>query len=142
MAIFSLGGLMFRWFVALCFLLSASQSPDAPTVHRVFVKTPYNASIIFEYANAVLPEGQPITQSAVKCLTSQLKATGLFSDVRLTLRPIDGGNKVDVDILPTWSDLKDNFLIKDITIDGFTTFDEKLLIKKLERKGLKVGVPM
>src|SRR5207302_5366618 len=72
----------------------------------------------------------------------QLKATGLFSDVRLTLRPIDGGNKVDVDILPTWSDLKDNFLIKDITIDGFTTFDEKLLIKKLERKGLKVGVPM
>jgi len=65
----------------------------------------------------------------------------MFSDLNVTLKPIGGGN-VDVEILPVWSKLKDGFIVKEITVDGFTAFDQTLMIKMLERKGLKVGVPV
>jgi hypothetical protein len=132
---------MFRGFFVLWFLFGTLQSTNGPIVHRVFVRTPYNASVVFEYTNRIIPEGQPATPALVQCLISQLRATGMFSDLNVTLKPIGGGN-VDVEILPVWSKLKDGFIVKEITIDGFTAFDQTLMIKMLERKGLKVGVPV
>jgi len=127
--------------LSLCLLFTTIQDPTSPAVRRVFVTTPYNASIIFEYANAAIPEGQPLTPEAVDCLSSQLTATGLFSNVQVITRPVEQG-KVDVDILPTWSDLKESLLIKEIVLEGFTNLDQRLLAEKLGQRGLKVGTPL
>jgi hypothetical protein len=133
---------MLRQLVALCFVIGALQGARTPLVHRVFVQTNYNAGIVFEYANATLPEDQPATSEAIKCLISQLMVTGLFADIRVTLKPINGEDKVNVDILPTWNEPRDKFVIKEITIEGFAGVDEGQLIAKLQERGLKAGAPL
>lgn len=133
---------MFNQLAALCFLFGALQGTASPTVHRIFVTTPHNASIIFEYANTVMPEGEPLTPGKAECLTSQLIATGLFSNAQITLTPTNNGDEVDIDILPTWVEFRDRVLVKEISMEGLSLIDEEPLIEELRRRGLRVGVPL
>ena len=123
------------------FVLLTMQGTPAPRVNRIFVTTPYNASIIYEYANSAIHEDEPINQGTVECIASQLRATGLFSDIQITLKPVSG-NKVDVDIAPVWSNSRDEFVVSEITTEGFNGLDEKELLKELGQRGLKPGVPL
>ena len=126
--------------IPVCLLLGVIQGVSPPTVHRIFVATPHNASIIFEYANTVMPEGEPLTPGKSECLTSQLVATGLFSNAQITLRPIHKGTEVDVDILPTWVEFKNEVVMKEISLEGFDVIVEDKLLEGLGRRGLRVNV--
>jgi hypothetical protein len=128
-----------KYIIAIFVLIGAFQTQRPPLVNRVFVATEQNAGIVFEYAKATLPEDQPATPKAIDCLKSQLMATGLFSEIRVTLKPIYGEEKVDVDIHPIWNESRNKFLIDEITIEGFTSVDKGELIKKLRQKGLRAG---
>ncbi len=111
---------MLTTVLALSLSLIASQAADKSRVNRIFVESPYNASIIFEYANAAIPEDQPLEDGAIDCLASELRSTGLFNDVRIKLRPVADGRKVDVDITPTWVQQRESFAVEEIVFDGFT----------------------
>lgn len=126
----------------LMLLFAPTQASPNPLVNRVFIATPYNASIIFEYANVSIPEDQPLRDGAVDCLVSELNATGLFTDVHVTLKPIEGGRKVNIDIEPTWNPRRESFVIEEIILEGFTGIDEQMLRGKLRQKGLTAGTPL
>src|SRR3989442_8506961 len=130
---------MFETVASTIFILLTLQGSPAPQVNRIFVTTPYNASIIYEYANSSIREGKPISLGTVECVASQLRATGLFSDIQITLKPVSR-NEVDVDIVPVWSNSKDDFLIREITIEGFNGLDETELRSRLRQRGMKPGV--
>lgn len=122
----------------LCFIFLIAQGGDRPTVNRVFVTTPYNASIVYEYVNASIREDQPVNDGSLECVRSQLLATGLFSAIQIRLKPV-GRNKVDVDIAPVWIEEKDGFVITEIAMEGFNEMRVKPLLRTLEKKGVKPG---
>ncbi len=134
--------MLLRILLGFSVFLAASQGPTNLQVNRIFVESPYNASIVFEYANAAIPEDQPLMNGAIDCLISELKSTGLFTDLRVTLIPVQDGQKVDVNIVPTWIQQRQSLVIEEIVFDGFTGIDEGELRKKLESKGLAQGAPL
>ena len=78
---------------------------------------------------------------AVECLTSQLLATGLFSNAQITVKPISAGN-VELDILPTWVEYRSAVVVRKISLEGFTTINEDQLRERLRRRGLRVNIPL
>ena len=133
---------MLRQLIPVCLLLGLSQGTSQPIVHRIFVATPYNSSIIFEYANTVLPEGQPLRAGKAECLTSELLATGLFADAQISLKPIKKGSEVDVDIRPIWVDFKDKVVVREISLEGFDVINENKLRDQLGQRGLLENVEL
>lgn len=133
---------MLRLLLGFPVFLAVLQWPTSLEVNRIFVESPYNASIIFEYANAALPEDQPLANGATDCLTSELYSTGLFTDIRVTLVPLQDGRKVDVNIVPTWIQQREKLVIEEIVFDGFAGINEGEIRKKLEGRGLAQGAPL
>lgn len=109
-------------------------------VGRIFVNTPYNASIVFEYAFASIPEDRFLKDGAVDCFVSEMKATDLFTDVQVELKQIDGGQTVDVKITPTWVTGIEGFVIDEIAFEDFKGIDVAVLRQNLSQKGLSPGV--
>lgn len=118
------------------------QASHGPKVNRIFVSSHENASIIFEYANAALPEDEPLSEGAVDCLVSELKATGFFDEVHVELSAAADGRKVDVNIVPEWKASSRRFLIEAIKFDGFVGIDEEHLRAELRRMGIAPGEPL
>ncbi|HXG67137.1 MAG TPA: hypothetical protein VNO70_18690 [Blastocatellia bacterium] len=106
-------------------------------VGRVFVATPYNASIIFEYAKAIIPEGVPFKDEKINCFVSALKETGLFNDVQVKVT--EDGQTADIEVIPTWSQEVDTFLINKVVFEGFQAADETAFRRYLRRQGVKPG---
>jgi hypothetical protein len=133
---------MYRILLASMLLLAAAQASDNPKVSRIFVVTPYNASIIFEYANAAFPEDEPLRDGAIDCLVAELKATGLFTDISVILKPTEDGREVNIDIKPVWNPRREKFVIEEIVFEGFTGIDGQDLPGRLRQKGLIEGTPL
>jgi hypothetical protein len=91
---------MLKIVLSFSLFLAAFQAANKPRVNRIFVESPYNASIIFEYANASIPEDQPLKDGAIDCLVSELKSTGLFTDVRITLKPVEVHRRLTLILRP------------------------------------------
>ncbi len=124
------------------FLFGFLQVSQSSIVHRVFVNTPYNTSIIYEYANAAFPENQPIKNGTIECFVSQLKDTGLFIDVKVTLKKAQKKGEVDVFIEPIWSLQKDTIFVDEIVFQNFKGIDENKLQELLRQKGIVAGIPL
>jgi len=133
---------MLKTVLALSLALAGYGAADTLLVNRVFVESPYSASIIFEYANAAIPEDQPLADGVIDCLAAELKSTGLFADVRISLRPVDEGRKVDVDVVPTWVQPWESLTVEEIVFDGFKGVDEAELRANLLARGLEPGAPL
>ena len=133
---------MLKSVFALSLALAAAVAADAPVVNRVFVESPYNAGVIFEYAGAAMPEDRPLAEGAVACLTAELKSTGLFTDVRISLKPVDEGRKVDVNIVPTWLQQWESLTVGEIVLDDFAGIDESQLRACLLARGLAPGASL
>lgn len=133
---------MLKTVLALSIVLAGYRAADKPLVNRVLVESPYNASLIFEYANAAIPEDQPLEDGAIDCLAAELKSTGLFADVHISLRPVDEGHKVDVDVIPTWTQPWESLAFEEIIFDGFKGVDEAELRANLLARGLAPGAPL
>lgn len=126
--------------VAFLILAVSIQGSQYPKVDRVFVATPYNGSIIFEYANTVIPEGKELTDDLVKCFVSKLRATGLFRDVRIKLRTLEDGNRANIEVLPEWDDSVETFVIRELAFDGLNDTDRETLRQHLRKRGVKPGI--
>ncbi len=133
---------MLNILFTLAALLSSLQASNQMVVGRLYVNTPYDTSIIYSYAGAAFLEGEPIKEGAVECFTSELKATGLFTDVQVILKSTENSRTVDVIVEPTWNPRKDYFTISEVVLDGITGVDEKELRTKLKQKGLTAGAPL
>lgn len=130
---------MLKTLFVLALLVAQLRASDQMRVSRLYVNTPHDTNIIYMYAGAAFPEGEPLKDEAVKCFVSELKATGLFTDVRVALKPTEDGQTVDVVIKPTWHPRKDYFTISEIALEGLTSLDEQKLRANLLPKGIKEG---
>lgn len=133
---------MFSLLLIVLLFVEPLQTATSPRVNRVFVDSPYNSSVIFEYAKSALPEDQPLRNGAIDCLTSELQSTGLFTDLKVTLVPVQDGEKVDVNIRPSWIKQRQSVAIAEIELVGFTGIDEAHLRMNLKTKGLFEGSPL
>lgn len=119
----------------------AQESSEA-TVNRVFVKSHESSVIIYEYARAFFIEEKAVNRKGIECFISEMKNTGLFTDVNVQLKDIENENKVNVFIKPTWSLEKDSLIVEEIVFQNFEGIDEHKLRQILGRKGLKTGLPL
>jgi len=133
---------MLKTLFAVSLLLAQLQEPLDPKVNRIYVQSPYRTDIIYEYANASIPENQPIKEVAIACLIAELEATGLFSEVRVTQKLLKKGQKVDVFIEPTWNPQRENFVIDEIVFEDFIGIDEAALRRNLRQSGFTVGASL
>lgn len=123
-------------------LVAPFQASQDSKVGWIFVNSSYNNRIIFEYAHAAIPEDMLLPEGAVDCLLSELKGTGLFTDVRAELKLAEDGQKVNITITPTWHPRIERFLIDEIVFAGFEGINEDLLRWNLHQKDLSPGVPL
>jgi hypothetical protein len=127
---------MLKGFLVITICMGLLQGSPAPKVNRVSASTPFDASIIFEYAHRLLPEDEPLKSVAVEEFVTQLKATGLFRDVEVTLVPTRDGQKVDVNVTPTWDPQRDRFILNEIVFEGPTGIREAELREFLKQHGI------
>src|SRR4051812_2062650 len=99
------------------------QSTDEPKVRHLSVISNYSTEIVFKYAYPIFIENEPVKNGAIECFSSQLKSTGLLTNVQVTLKPTEDGKWVDIDITPTWDKRRKSFVISEINFEGFDGFD-------------------
>jgi len=126
----------------MVFMLLAALIQDAqhPKVDRVVVTTPYNASIIYEYANRIIPEEKEFTDELGECFISRLKATGLFRDVQIKIKTTEEKQRVHVEVIPEWEQAIESFEIGELTFEGFNDSDRIMLGQFLRKQGVKASV--
>ena len=116
------------------------QDSQHSRVDRVFVTTPYNASIIYEYANGIIPEEKEFTEGLVDCFVSRLKATGLFRDVQIKITTTEEGRRANIEVIPEWDQAIESFEIGELIFEGFNNSDHVVLRQYLRKHGVKAGV--
>lgn len=126
--------------IVLALLTTLIQDAQSPKIDRVFVTTPYNTSIIYEYANRLIPEEKAFTDELGECFISRLKATGLFKDVQIKVKATEERQRVQVEVIPEWDQAIENFEISELTFEGFNDSDRIMLGQHLRKQGGKAGV--
>jgi hypothetical protein len=133
------GGYMLRLLLTLPLLLASLQSTEQKKVGRIYVSSSQNTSLIYAYAGVAFPAGEPLKDGAVECFVSEMKATGLFSDISVKLKPADEDATVDIYIKPTWNPRWSHFTIDKLVFENFRDIDEQKLREKLQQRGLAAG---
>jgi hypothetical protein len=128
--------------IGLLMLASTVGQPREPVVRHLLVYSKEPAAIVLQYAAAVFTEGEHVREGAVGCLMTELKSTGLITDVRVELKPIGDGSWVDIEMTPTWRDGRKRLVISEVEFTGFDGFDVPMLRESLWRAGLHAGVSM
>lgn len=130
---------MLKIMLAVAFLFYPIPFSISQQVDRILVNSPYNNGIVFEYAFASIPEEEMIQQELIDCFISEMKATGLFTNIEVKLEQSDSAQQINVYITPTWDPEVERFTIDSFVLDNFDILDEKELSRKLRAKGLKKG---
>lgn len=125
--------------LALVLVACSGQQPArGPEVGRVVVHTPASSSIVFEYVHRYIPADEPVGENALEELRSELLATGLFTDLKVEVRPAETG-KVDVHVFPAWQPRPEGFLVGEIVFEGFAGMHDRKVKSALKGLGLKPG---
>jgi len=133
---------MIALLLGFSLLVVPFQASESLKVGRIFVRTPYDAAIIFEYANASIPEGLPLKARALECFVSELKATGLFRDMHVEINPVKDGLTLNINITPTWQLGIEKFVIDEIAFEGYEGINVDAIRWYLSQKGLSAGIPL
>lgn len=132
---------MLKIFLCLAVLLSPARL-DSPSfyVERVEVQTKYDSRYIFERVSAIVPPNKLVRESDIECLISELKASGIFDDIRTKLIQTREDTRRLV-LSATYHRQLENFIISDITLDELSEVDKAEFQLALDKKGLKLGIP-
>ena len=125
---------MLKGLLIITLFLNLPPNNDCQKIRRVIATTPYDASVVFEYANEYIPEGTLLDNKKIEEFITQLKRTGLFIDVKTNLIPTDNPQEIDIEVIPTWNSQRDSFVIDDIVFDGFKDINVPMMRKFLDGK--------
>jgi hypothetical protein len=110
-------------------------------VEIVDVSAKYNATYILRYSHAIVPPDKLVTERDVSCLVSELKASGLFTDVQAKL--MQKSRNTSKLLLTTTNQYQiKRFVISEITLDELPEVDNAKFQTKLNEKGIKPGTPL
>lgn len=135
---------MLRIFLCLAILLPSIQSDSSSFYVQVEAFSKYNAHHIFTDANEFFPPDEPINETAVPrkihCLVSELKASGIYEDVKAKMNPSsrEGVRWLYVNVIYR-RNIK-NLVISEILQEGLPEVDKEEFRSILKEKGIQARI--
>jgi hypothetical protein len=130
---------MLGMFLSLAIFLANPQSePSAFYVERVEAQTKYDSTYILERAGVILPPDKMVGVSDVECLVNELKASGIFADVRARLIPT-GPRTRRLVLTCVYSPKVQRFTIEGVALDNLPDVDVRKFKSALQKRDLTPG---
>lgn len=115
-------------------------------IEKIEANSKYDSRYIFNRAFQIIPQDKPVRESEIKtsiqCLVSDLKASGIFEDVKVELRETGKANARTFLVDVVYHSELERFVISDVVLNGFPEVDKSKFLATLSRKGIKSGVPL
>ncbi len=109
-------------------------------VESIEAQTIYDSRYIFERASRIVPPEKLVGMNDIQCLVSELKASGIFEDVRADVT-VTGPNTRKLFLSCRYRSDIDRFVISEIVLDGFPYVDKAKFRMELNKRGVKAGAP-
>jgi hypothetical protein len=114
-------------------------------IEKIGANSKYDSRYIFNRAFQIIPQDKPVRESEIKtsiqCLVSDLKASGIFEDVKVELRETGKANARTLLVDVVYHSELERFVISDVVLTDFSEVDKGKFFAALAGKGLKSGVP-
>lgn len=124
-----------------CLLLSLQVDSPAFYIEKISANTTYDSRYIFNYALQVIPQDRPVRESDIKshieCLVNELKASGIFEDVKVELRQTEKANYRELVVNTVYRREIDSFVISEVVLNGFHEIDKAQFQTSLNKAGIK-----
>lgn len=135
---------MLRLILSVTILLTSAQTHSSTFYVRVEALSKYNAHHIFANASEFFPPDTPIreseTQRKIECLTSELKASGIYEDVQAEMNPSSREGTRLLEVRVEYHRNIENLTISEISPDGFSEVDMEKFRSILAAKSVEPGM--
>ena len=129
-------------FVLSLFAMTSPQNRPIPpdfVVERVELHGTYDSTYVLTLANIILAPNKQVSESDVRCLLDEVKASGLFRDLTYKWDNNSGG----VRRLSLWSQSRfdrKSVRISKFTLEGFPDVNYDEFLRKIGERGLTSGM--
>jgi hypothetical protein len=135
---------MLKIFYCLTFLLFSLQvDSSAFYIEKIGANTKYDSRYIFNQAFQVIPQDRPVRESDIKnhieCLVRELKASGLFEDVKVELSQTEKANARSLLVNAVYHREFESFVISEVVLNGFREVDMAKFQSSLNKAGIELG---
>jgi len=135
---------MLKIFSCLAFLLFSLQvDSSAFYIEKIGANTEYSSGYILNHALQIIPHDRLVKESDIKnhieCLINELKASGIFEDVKVELSQTDKANTRELTVNAIYHREIENFVISEIVLNGFPEIDRTKFQSSLKKVGIKLG---
>lgn len=137
---------MLKLLLCLAILLPSIQLGATGFYVRVEALTEHDSTYIFNRSNRIIPQDRLVKESeiqgAVRCLVDDLKASGMFADVRAKLVRTSEVDVRKLEIETVYHRQTAAFIISEISLDKLPQVNEAKLQTALKKRGITPGLPL
>lgn len=137
---------MLKPLLCLLLLFSLQSNSSEFYVEKIGANSKYDSRYIFNHVFQIIPQDKPVRESEIKnqiqCLVSDLKASGMFEDVKVELRRTEKANARTLLVDAIYRREIESFVISDIVLSGFSEADKAKFQSALNDRGIKPGAPL
>lgn len=137
---------MLKLFLCLAILMAAIQSDPTGFYVRVEAVTDHDSRYIFNRSNRIIPQYRLVKESdiqgAVQCLVDDLKASGMFADVKAKLVRTSEVDVRKLEIKTVYHRQMASFVISEISLDKLPQVDDAKFQPALKKRGIVPGLPL
>jgi hypothetical protein len=137
---------MLKLFLCLAVLLLSIQLGRTGFYVRVEALTDHDSRYIFNRSNRIIPQDRLVKESdiqgAVQCLVDDLKASGMFEDVRAKLLRTSEADVRKLEIETIYHRQMGNLTISEVSLDKLPQVDDVKFQAALKKRGITVGLPL
>jgi hypothetical protein len=132
-----------RVVLCLAIFLSSTQSNSSSFSVQVEAFSKYNADYIFVYGAHFFPPDKLISEvdapQKINCLLGELKASGIYKDVRVKFRPSSREGSRWLEVRVTYPQYIKQLAISEISLEGFPEVDQEKFQSQLRKRGVAPG---
>lgn len=137
---------MLTLFLCLAILLPSIQLGPTDFYVRVEALTEHDSRYIFNRSNRIIPQDRLVKESdiqgAVRCLVDDLKASGMFEDVRVKFVRTREVDVRKLEIKTIYHRQMANFTISEVSLDKLPQIDEAKFQAALKKRGITPGLSL
>lgn len=137
---------MLKLFLCLAILLPSIQLGRSGFYVRVEALTDHDSRYIFNRSNRIIPQDRLVEESdiqgAVQCLVDDLKASGMFADVRAKLLSTSEADVRKLEIETIYHREMANLTISEVSLDKLPQVDDAKFQAALKKRGITAGLPL
>jgi len=137
---------MLTLFLCLAIVSPSIQLGPTGFYVRVEALTEHDSRYIFNRSNRIIPQDRLVKESdiqgAVRCLVDDLKASGMFADVRAQLVRTSEVDVRKLEIETVYHRQMADFIISEISLDKLPQVDEAKFETALKKRGITPGLPL